>query len=186
MYNWNMGNYLYLGAPDPCIGKKALISKKPFDVYINIGHFLLNVPKIKEQNMYEKYLKFKDVYKNNIIADQDLINDVAQNQIGYLPVRFGLFSPFINDKDSDDPKIINQYKFYKMTKKKLKDKYPFIPKSVNDFFRQSYNPVVIHQWNGKWREGQGLSIYRRLVHYYMRFAGVYDELCEKIPLYCKK
>ena len=34
MYNWNMGNYLYLGAPDPCIGKKALISKKPFDVYI--------------------------------------------------------------------------------------------------------------------------------------------------------
>jgi hypothetical protein len=185
MYNWNMGNYLYLGAPDTCIGRIALISKKPFDVYINIGHFLLNVKKIKEQNMYEKYLKYKDVYKN-IITDQDLINDVAQNQIGYLPVRFGLFSPFVNDIDSDDPKIPNQYEFYNMNEEKLKNKFPFIPKNSIDFFRQSYNPVVIHQWNGKWGEGNGLSIYRRLAHCYMRYAGIYDELCEKQPLYCKK
>jgi lipopolysaccharide biosynthesis glycosyltransferase len=117
MYNWDMGDYLYLGTPDPCIGKDALISKKPYDVYINIGHFLLNVKKIKEQNMYEKFLKYKDVY-TNIIADQDLLNDVAQNKIGYLPVRFGLFSPFINDKDADDPSVINQYEFYQMTEKK--------------------------------------------------------------------
>ena len=185
MYNWDMGDYLYLGAPDTCIGQIALISKKPFDVYINIGHFLLNVKKIKEQNMYQKYLKYKDVYKH-IIADQDLMNDVAQNQIGYLPVRFGLFSPFVNDKDSDDPKINNQYEFYKMDEKKLKNKFPFLPKNTSDFFRQSYNPVVIHQWNGKWGEGHGLSIYRRLAHCYMRYAGIYDELCEKIPLFCKK
>ena len=185
MYNWNMGDYLYLGAPDTCIGQTALISKKPFDVYINIGHFLLNVKKIKEQNMYEKYLKYKDVYKN-IIADQDLMNDVAQNQIGYLPVRFGLFSPFVNDNESDDPRINTQYEIYKMTEKKLKNKFPYIPKNTSDFFRQSYNPVVIHQWNGKWGEGNGLSIYRRLAHYYMRYAGVYDELCKKIPLFCKK
>ena len=185
MYNWDMGDYLYLGAPDTCIGQIASISKKPFDVYINIGHILLNVKKIKEQNMYQKYLKYKDVYKH-IIADQDLMNDVAQNQIGYLPVRFGLFSPFIDDKDSDDPKINNQYEIYKMDEKKLKNKFPFLPKNTSDYFRQSYNPVVIHQWNGKWGEGHGLSIYRRLANCYMRYAGIYDELCEKIPLFCKK
>ena len=186
MYNWDMGDYLYLGAPDPCIGRKRKISKKRFDVYINIGHFLLNVKKIKEQKMYKKYLKYKRVYKKNRIADQHLMNDVAQNQIGYLPVRFGLFSPFINDKDSDDPKINNQYEFHKMDEKKLKNKFPFLQKNTSDFFRQSYNPVVIHQWNGKWGEGSGLSIYRRLAHCYMRYAGVYDELCEKLPLFCKK
>ena len=185
MYNWNMRNYLYLGAPDPCIGKKALISKKPYDVYINIGHFLLNVKKIKEKNMYQIFLKNKNAYKN-IIADQDLMNDVAQKKIGYLPVRFGLFSPFLSDKDSDDPKVRNQYEYYKMTKKKLKNKFPYIPKNTSDFFRQSYNPVVIHQWNGKWAFGGGLSIYRRLATCYMKIAGVYDELCKKIPLYCKK
>ena len=185
MYNWDMRNYLYLGAPDPCIGKKALISKKPYDVYINIGHFLLNVKKIKEKNMYQIFLKNKNAYKN-IIADQDLMNDVAQKKIGYLPVRFGLFSPFLNDKDSDDPKVRNQYEYYKMTKKKLKNKFPYMPKNTSDFFRQSYNPVVIHQWNGKWAFGGGLSIYRRLATCYMKIAGVYDELCKKIPLYCKK
>ena len=184
MYNWDMGNYLYLGTPDPCIGKDALISKKPYDVYINIGHFLLNVKKIKEQNMYEQYLKHKDTY-TNIVADQDLLNDVAQNKIGYLPVKFGLFSPFVNDKDSDDINVINQYEFYQMTEEKLKNK-PFIPKNPNDFFRQSYNPVVIHQWNGKWVDGLGLSIYRRLATLYMRYAGVYDEICQKFPLYCTK
>jgi len=185
MYNWDMGEYLYLGAPDTCIGRMALISKKPFEVYINIGHFLLNVKKIREQNMYAQFLKYKDAYKN-IIADQDLMNDVAQNQIGYLPVRFGLFSPFIDDKDSDDPKINNQYEIYKMDEKKLKNKFPYLPKNTSDYFRQSYNPVVIHQWNGKWGEGHGLSIYRRLANCYMRYAGIYDELCEKIPLFCKK
>ena len=185
MYNWDMGNYLYLGAPDPCIGKKALISKKPYDIYINIGHFLLNVKKIKKKNMYKKFLNHKNTYKN-IIADQDLMNDVAQNEIGYLPVRFGLFSPFLNDKDSDNPKVKNQYEYYKMTKKKLKNKFPYMPKNTSDFFRQSYNPVVIHQWNGKWAFGGGLSIYRRLATCYMRIAGIYDELCKKMPLYCKK
>lgn len=181
-----MGNYLYLGAPAPCIGAFGLISKKPYDVYINIGHFLLNVKKIKKQNMYEKFLKYKDVYKNNIIVDQHLMNDVAQNQIGYLPVRFGLFSPFINDKESDDPKINNQYEFYKMDNKKLKNIFSFLPKNTSDFFRHSYNPVVIHQWNGKWVYGDGLSIYRRLAQCYMRYAGVYDDLYKKLPLYCKK
>jgi len=184
MYNWDMGHYLYLGAPDPCIGHMAKISKKPYDVYINIGHFLLNVKKIKKENMYNQYLKYKSVY-HDIMADQNLLNDVAQNKIGYLPVRFGLFAPFIKDKDSDDPKVINQYEVHKMTEK-LKNKFPYIPKNASDFFRQSYNPVVIHQWNGKWAKGKGLSIFRRLVTCYMKLAGIYDELCKKIPLYCIK
>ena len=186
MYNWEMGDYLYLGAPDPCIGKMALISKKPFDVYINIGHFLLNVKKIKEENMYEKYLKFKNAYNNNIICDQDLLNDVAQDNIGYLPVRFGLFSPFVSDSDSDNTSIINQYEFYHMNENKLKNKFPFLPKNSSDFFRQSANPVVIHQWNGKWTYGNGLSIYRRLVQNYIRLAGIWDEFCQKHMLFCVK
>ncbi len=187
MYNWDMGNYLYLGAPDTCIGRFARISKKRFKVYINIGHFLLNVKKIREQNMYAQFLKYKNVYKN-MIVDQDLMNDVAQDKIGYLPVRFGLFSPFRNDKDSDNPKVRNQYEFYQMGEKlkKLKNKFPYIPENSKDFFRQSYNPVVIHQWNGKWGGGRGISLFRRLATCYMKYAGVYDELCKKIPLYCKK
>lgn len=185
MYNWNITNYLYMGAPDPCIGKKSKISKKRLKVYINIGHYLLNVKKIKQKNMYEKYLKYKDVY-TNVICDQDLLNDIAQDEIGYLPVKYGLFSPFLNDSDSDTLNSRNQYERYKMNEAKLKNTSSYIPKNSNEYFKLSYNPVVIHQWNGKWKYGAGLSIYRRLVQNYIKIAGIWDELCLKLPGYCKK
>lgn len=72
-----------------------------------------------------------------------------------------------------------------MDEKKLKNKFPFIPKNTSDYFRQSYNPVVIQQRNGKRGFGSGLSIYRRLAQCYLRYTGVYNELCEKRPLFCK-
>ena len=120
------------------------------------------------------------------IIDQDLLNDFAQNSIGYLPIKFGLFAPFVNDKDSDNPKIRNQYEKFNMNEKKLNNTSPFIPKNSFEYFRQSYNPVVIHQWNGKWQNGKGISIYRRLCQYYIRYAGIWNELCKKFPGYCIK
>ena len=184
MYRWDMKNYMYMGSPDSLIGHKALISQKPFKIYINNGNFLLNVKKIKSENMYNKYLKYKNIYTDKI-ADQNLLNDIAHDQIGYLPIKFGLFSPFKNDSDSDTPNIKTYFEKYNMINK-LKDTCSYIPKNYNEYFRQSYNPVVIHQWNGKWIEGGGLSIYRRLAQNYIRYAGIWDELCSRFPLYCKK
>ena len=43
MYNWNLSDYLYLGAPEPQINRFGRISKKKLDIYINVGHFLVNV-----------------------------------------------------------------------------------------------------------------------------------------------
>ena len=185
MYNWNISDYLYMGSPDTCIGNFAKIAQKPFNVYINIGHFLLNIKKIKSEKMYDKYLKYKDVYSDSI-SDQDLINDVAQNEIGYLPIKYGLFSPFINDTESDTLDSQNQYEYYNMNEDKLKNTSFYIPKNSSEYFKLSYNPVVIHQWNGKWQNGDGLSIYRRLAQNYIKIAGIWDELCLKYPGYCKK
>ena len=186
MYNWNISDYSYMGSPDPGIGRMSKLLKKPYNVYINIGHFLLNIKKIKSENMYKKYLKNKRVYTNDMICDQNLLNDLAQHQIGYLPIRFGLFAPFINDRESDTPGIENQYEIYKMNEKLSKNANYYIPKNTYDYFKQSYNPVVIHQWNGKWQMGEGISIYRRLAQYYIRYAGIWNELCEKFPGYCEK
>ena len=51
---------------------------------------------------------------------------------------------------------------------------------------QAYNPVIMHQWNGKWMDGDGLTIYRRIAQYYIKYAGIWNEMCEKYPGYCKK
>ena len=188
MYNWNLSDYLYLGAPDPLINSIGRITKKKLDIYINVGHFLVNVKKVKSENMYEKYLKYKNVYSNRI-CDQDLLNDIAYGKIGYLPIKYGLFAPFRNDYESDFQPYISQYQKLRMNEFKLLNKskeFPFLPRNTYEFFKRSSNPVVIHQWNDKWVDGSGLSIYRRLAQYYIRYAGIWEEMCIKLPKYCNK
>ena len=175
MYNWNMKEKLYIGVIDPSIGRYGHISKKKLDVYINTGNYLINVTGVKKQNIYKKCLKNKNVYRH-IFADQDLLNDIAYGKIGYFPIKFGLISPYPNDKSSDNF-------IYKI---KLKEKYDFLPKKINEFNAQIFNPIVAHHWNAKWVNGKGMSIYRRIVQYYIRFAGIWDELCKQYPGYCSK
>jgi lipopolysaccharide biosynthesis glycosyltransferase len=100
MYNWKMDNYICLGIPGGKIRKYAMISKKKYKRYINTGSILINVKKYKYENIYEKCVKNKDIYHNEI-ADQDLLNDILFGKIGYLPFKFGMRSPYGKDVDSD-------------------------------------------------------------------------------------
>ena len=181
MYNFNMKNYLYLGLPGGKVGKYALASKKNFTTYINTGSMLVNVKKIKEEKIYEKYKKYKSIYKS-AVGDQDLLNDVALGKISFLPLKFGICSPYKNDKDSDKP--LNEYPYKHYIRGFLYNKFPYISK--NRIIQFGYNPMVIHQFNGKWMFGKGLTIYRRLAQYYIKLAGIWDELCLKFPGYCIK
>ena len=129
--------------------------------------------------MYDKFFENKNAYRGSMIADQDILNDVAYGKIGFFPMKFGIIAPFTNDKNSDKPPYNTQYKFVERVG--LNEKYPFLPKTVNEMILQAYNPVVIHQWNGKWMDGNGLSIYRRIAQNYIKLAGIWDEMCQKLP-----
>ena len=182
-YNWDMNGSLYVGVPGIRTGKYAKISKKKFEMYISVGSFLIDVKKVKLENMYKKFVKYKHIYRSRI-ADQDLLNDVAIGKIGYFPIKFGLCSPYVNDIDSDNPSSRTTFSY--INNVKFKEKYNFLPKNSFELIKQGYNPYVIHQWNGKWMDGFGLTIYRRLAHYYIRLAGIWDEMCQKHPGYCFK
>jgi hypothetical protein len=115
MYNWNMGNNIYMGVPDQGIGKFGIYSNKSLCVYINGGNYLIDVKKVKEKNMYEKFRKYKNLY-NSIFAEQDMISDIAYGQVGYLPIRFGLISPYQNDSHSDIPPFKTFFQAINLTK----------------------------------------------------------------------
>ena len=183
MYNWDMGDNLYLGTIDPGVGKHAIIANKTFDVYINTGHYLLDIKKIKSEKMYEKFVKYKEVYISGI-GEQDLLNDIANGKIGYLPVKYGIFSPHSTDQNSETINSMHNFYFYNFIENKYN--FSFIPNKTNEYYKQSFNPVVIHQWDGKWELGVGLSIYRRLAQYYIRYARIWDEVCLLSPGYCIK
>ena len=183
MYNWVMNDKLYLGVPEIDVGKYGYISKKNLDIYINSGSYLINITEVKRQKIYNKCIENKNVYRNRIV-DQDLLNDIGYGKIGYFPIRFGLTSPYLNDKSSDNKPFKTSYSF--INRVKFKEKYNFLPKNLNEYNAQAFNPIVAHQWNAKWYRGKGMSIYRRIVQYYIRFAGIWDELCKKFPGYCYK
>ena len=109
--------------------------------------------------IYEKCVKNKDAYQNQI-GDQDLLNDILFGKVGYLPMKFGIRPPYRIDEDSDIVLKENPYKYYSYAYSKAN--YSFNPQSSSKFIQLGYNPIVIHQFNGKWMFGKGLTVYRRI------------------------
>ena len=174
-YNWEMKDYLYVGVPGKRIGQISLITNQTYKSYINTGSFLINVTKVKSENMYDKFVKYKRFYHSNI-GDQDLLNDVAIGKVGMYPIKFGLYSPFTDDKAKQTPKFNKVHPYI----------IKYFPNNSTEFFKEGYIPYVIHQWNGKWSKGSGLTLFRRIAQYYIRYAGIWEETCEKFPGYCLK
>ena len=183
MYNWNMEDKIYYGVLDVGVNKYGPFSKKELDIYINTGSILVDVKKAKSEKLYEKIVENKNVIEPKTIYDQDFINDIAYGKIGYLPRRFGLVAPFLEDQDSDRPPYKTVY--WNLDNAKYKEKYN-LPKNQDEMNINALNPVIIHQWNGKWIHGRGLTIYRRIAQYYIRFAGIWDEICPEYPGLCKR
>ena len=179
-----MENNIYMGSPDPSAGMFGEISNKTLDIYINAGHYLIDVEKVKKKNMYNLFLKYKNIYKPPF-AEQHMINDIAYGKIGYLPVEFGLVQPFSDDKFFHKKKNkISIYSEYNLTI--ISRNSNFLPKTYEEFLHKAYNPVIVHSFNGKWFQGKGMNIYRKLCQYFIELTGMKNEICRKLPGYCKK
>lgn len=184
MYNWDMKNNIYMGSPDIAVGVFGKISNQILKVYINVGHYLIDIQKVKEKNMYNLFLKNKYVYKT-IWAEQLMLNDIANGEIGYLPVEFGLAQPFGDDKlfykRKSKSTVYKQYNTTMMSKESN-----FLPKTYEEFLHHAYDPVIFHSWCGKLSDGKGMNIYRKLFQYFIELSGMKKEICLKHPGYCIK
>ena len=182
-YNWDMKGCLYAGVPAGGVGNFAKISQKVYDIFISVGSFLVDVKKVKEENMYEKFKANKNAYSSEV-GDQDLLNDVTFGKITYFPFKFGMISPFLNDYDAVNAKRDNMYSRYAEKLKRYEGRFNFIPKNEMDFLKIGYGPSVIHHMHSKWMFKSGLTVYRRLAQYYIKIAGIWEEICKEFPGYC--
>ena len=173
LFDWDMKNNIIVGVPDSRIGHKSLITKQIYKSYINIGSSLINVTLYKNDNVYEKLVKYKNYY-HSYCGEQDLLNDILFGKIGMYPIKYGQISLFKND---DTPLIPDYYN------KNLKSLFP---QNKTEYLKTGYIPYIIHQWNSKWYKGFGLTIFRRIAQYYIRYAGIWEEMCKKFPGYCIK
>ena len=173
LFDWDMKNNIIVGVPDTRIGQKSIITKQIYKSYINLGSSLINVKLYKSDNVYEKLVKYKNYY-HSYCGDQDLLNDILIGKIGMYPIKFGQYSLFKND---DTPLIPNYYN---------KNLELLFPQNKTEYLKSGYIPFIIHQWNSKWNKGFGLTIFRRIAQYYIRYAGIWEEICKKFPGYCIK
>ena len=183
LYNYNMSNYWVLGTPEPSI-IKFMITKYHKIKYINIGSILLDVKKFKENNIWNNFVCHKNLTLYGQ-PDQTLFNIIIpDNKINYLPFKFGGYSFFFNDKNYDSF-IFYDFGLKDWLNSNLSNSLPYKPLSIIGIILNLYNPIYIHQFNGKWEKGQGLTIYRFLAKYFINLAGIKGDICKRKPGYCK-
>ena len=118
------------------------------------------------------------------VQDQTLFNIIVpDDKKDFFPFRFGGISPFSSDNNSDKLKY-NEYGINNFLLNETGKNFPENPKIKDMYVIQLFNPVFIHQFKNKWFNGSGLSIYRNVVKYFIKLAGIWDELCKKKPGYC--
>ena len=143
MYNWDMKNNIYMGAPDQGLGMFDNISNHFLNVYINVGHYLIDVKKVKKKDMYSKFFKYKNIY-GPPFAEQFMINYIAYGEIGYLPIEYSLARPF----EFDNQLNFTDRPLFKNINLALISKYSnFLPKTYEEFVHKAYSSIIVHSWH---------------------------------------
>ena len=146
---------------------------------------LIDVKEFKKNKIWNTYTKNRYLVKNNnTMPDQTLFNIIIpDNRKNYFPFKFGGLVPFKNDINSENLQFY-PYGYNEWFNSSLSNSLPENPRNLIKYAAQIYNPAFIHQFDEKWHSGKGLSIFRNLAKYFIILAGIYNEICIKIPGYC--
>ena len=90
----------------------------------------------------------------------------------------------MNDESASNITIKSIYRYFNINI--ISENSSFLPKTYEDYMRLAYNPVIVHCWNGKLNDGNGMNIYRKLSQFFIHITGLKKEICEKLPGYCRK
>ena len=182
LYNYDMKNYWVLGLPEP-LGITLLQKRYKIKKYLNIGALLINVTEFKINNVWDKYTKNRYLRLRGQ-PDQSLLNIVIpDDKKDYFPFTFGVYSIFKYD-NSFVKKNYYDCGLASWFASELNN-LPENPKTIEAYYSLFNNSIFIHQFDGKWERGQGLSRCRKSAQYFIKLAGIWEELCLKKPGYCK-
>lgn len=136
MYKLDMSNYYYRGFLDNNVdGLKDFGIEN--DHYICAGVMLINLDKLRKDNIEEKFEDF--ISKNNsklIQHDQTVINAVCYKNIGILPPQYGIFNFWDTNAAKDHyKKLVANNKW-----------------TLKEFLKAYKDPTIIHFVVKPWKE----------------------------------
>lgn len=93
MYDLELNDNYYLACLDDKQGSPLAEFGLSDDDYVCDGVMVINLKKLRKDNMVAKYKSFIEEYNDKLIQhDQTVINAVCHGKIGVLPPRFGMFN----------------------------------------------------------------------------------------------
>ena len=166
MYNIDMENFYYKGLLDD--PRKLDHITKDNDHYICIGVLLINLKKLREDNIEIKYNRFIQKYYNRLRQkDQTIINSVGFNKIGSLPPQYGIFN------------INHKILFLKFTLGgRSKERYTWLE------LKNAYEePTVLHCVKKVWKslKNYGAEIWWK----FAKDTDFFYEICKKYSKTCR-
>ena len=139
LWSLDMSKAVIAGASD-CLSDsyKTNIGLKPEDVYINAGILVMNLERIRELKLEEKFLEYIEKNSNFLTyVDQEVLNAcVPLSEKRFLPLRYNSYS-------------ILHYLSYKQLKQLRHVKHMF---SENEYQEAIKNPAILH-YTGCFLEG---------------------------------
>ena len=124
--------------------------------YFNSGVMLLNLKKMRQDDITNKLIKYKKQDKDKFFMDQDAFNAVFNEHVKYLPLKYNMLSVYKKIVESD-----KLSEFYNLTKQEL--------------YQTLNNPIILHMagnHNKPWESGD--AMHRELWKKY------YNDMQEKI------
>ena len=168
MYNLEMKDYYYLGIPNLEIGQLVINGTRNF---IGAGVMLINLKELRKKkapNLFEDYYNIHGTKKN----DEYLINVVFYNNIGFLPLKFGL-----PDFDKKEFTIKNFYKGFN----------GYLNISLRKFIIASKNPSITHNnyTLKKWwaKDYNSLTNIGKKWIFYASQSNIFFDVCKKYKQY---
>lgn len=161
LFNMDMGQYYYEGFLDDNVG-----SVDNFDMYndhcICAGVMLINLKKLRENNMGEQFSNF--IVENNDKLkqhDQTVINVVCRENIGILPAKYGIFNYITVESAQDYVSLLRTPEKYTVDE---------VQKAVGD-------PWILHCVSKPWRPDAPYS--KDLWLNYAEKTDFYEEIKNK-------
>ena len=176
LYNYPLDNFIFRGTIDPftsCVDC-FFFHKENF---INGGVILFNLKRCKEENLYQKAVKFYYKFKNEgkfCTPYQDIINHfIPAKSMGFLPLRFNMqgYADIKENNNNSNYSLLyhrNCSFFYK--------KENIIKNEEKKLVIRHYNKFKVYDGNGDKLKGEW--------KYYANKTGFYKEICKKYPKGC--
>ena len=116
MYDTNLDNVYAAAVKDIYASNIDYVKKQGIENYFNSGVMLLNLKKMREDNISEKLFECKRNETDGIFVDQNCFNLVFGKNVRYLSLKYNCI-PYAFSQYSDN-EIAN---FYKISKEELQD-----------------------------------------------------------------